>query len=85
MQISGDLKNNKIIVKKPKDVGRLFNKSHFGKMIKDNNLELNLLEGIFLLGEEKIAIYKNKQKIDFKYLTKIAIKNSPTIKKIAPP
>jgi tRNA-intron endonuclease, archaea type len=77
MQISGELVEDKIIVKKPKDVGRLFNKSHFGKIIKENKLELNILEGVFLLGEGKIAIFKNKEKIDFEKLTKIAAKSIP--------
>ncbi len=74
MQISGELIKDKIIVYKPKDVGRLFNKSHFGKIISENNLELSLLEGVFLLAEGKISIYKNKEKVDFENLTKIAAK-----------
>jgi tRNA-intron endonuclease len=75
MQISGRLIKDKIIVNKPKDVGRLFNKSHFGKIISGNKLELSLLEGVFLLAEGKIKIYKNKEKIDFEDLTKITAKN----------
>jgi tRNA-intron endonuclease len=74
MQISGELIKDKIIIKKPKEVGRLFNKSHFGKIISGNKLELDLLEGIFLLEEKKIIIYKNKEKIVFENLTKIAAK-----------
>jgi len=75
MQISGELIKDKIIIKKPKEVGRLFNKSHFGKIISGNKLELDLLEGVFLLEEKKILIYKNKEKIDFENLTKIAAKS----------
>ncbi|UCF49478.1 MAG: hypothetical protein JSU91_06950, partial [Thermoplasmatales archaeon] len=77
MQISGELVKDKIIIKKPKDVGRLFNKSHFGKIVSGNKLELNLLEGLFLLGEGKIIIYQNKERIDFEKLTKITAKNIP--------
>ncbi len=74
MQISGELIENKIIIKKPKDVGRLYNKSHIGKIISGNKLELDLLEGIFLLEEGKIIIFHNKERIDFENLTKITAK-----------
>lgn len=74
MQISGELIKDKIIIKKPKDVGRLYNKSHFGKPISGNKLELNLLEGVFLLDEGKITIKKGKEKITFEKLISIASK-----------
>ena len=77
MQISGELIKNKILIKKPKDVGRLYNKSHFGKIINGNKLELNLLEGVFLLGEGKIIIFQNKERIDFQKLIKITAKVIP--------
>jgi len=77
MQISGELLKDKIIVKKPKDAGRLYNKSHFGKIVSGNKLELDLLEGVFLVGEKKIVIFKNKKKIDFEKLTKITAKKIP--------
>jgi len=77
MQISGKLINDKIIVDKPKDVGRLYNKSHFGESLSGNKLELNLLEGVFLLEEDKIKIFKNKSEINFDELVKIAIQNIP--------
>ncbi|GAG88393.1 unnamed protein product, partial [marine sediment metagenome] len=70
MQISGNLINEKIIVKKSKDVGRLYNKSNLGRTISDNKLSLNLLEGVFLLGEEKIRIFQDKKEIDFETLVK---------------
>jgi len=77
MQISGHLINDKIIVDKPKDVGRLFNKSHFGETLSGNKLELDLLEGVFLLEEGKIKIYRNKIEINFEELVKIAIRTIP--------
>jgi len=72
MQMSGDLIKNKIIVKKSKDVGRLYNKSSFGKPIINNQLELNILEGVFLLGDSKINIYSNKKEVSFRDLIKLA-------------
>ena len=73
MQISGELIKEKIIVKKPKDVGRLYNKSHFGKMTPKGYLELDLLEGVFLKGEGKIRIIQEKQDLDFQKLVKFAV------------
>jgi len=74
MQATGKLKENKIIVIKPKDIGRLYSKSHLGKLIAENKLKLDLLEGVFLLAEEKIKIFCEKEKVDFKTLVKIASK-----------
>ncbi|MCJ2534345.1 MAG: tRNA-intron lyase, partial [Candidatus Thermoplasmatota archaeon] len=65
MQTAGEIIGNNIIVKKPKDVGRLFTKSHFGKPLSGGSLELDLIEGVFLLEEEKIKIKKGKKEIDF--------------------
>ncbi len=74
MLISGDLVDNHIIVKKPKDVGRLYNKSHFGEIISNDKLKLNLIEGVFLLDENKIRIFHNDKEIDFQELVKITQK-----------
>lgn len=72
MQMAGELLGNKIIVKKSKDIGRLYSKSHFGKPLTDNQLELNLLEGVFLLGEGKIKVYSKKNEVNFRDLIKLA-------------
>lgn len=77
MQISGELIDDKIIVKKPKDIGRLYNKGHFGKSITGNKLQLDLLEGSFLLGEDKIRMFYNKEEMDFQELVKIAAQRIP--------
>jgi len=72
MQIVGEFIDNKIIVKKPKEAGRLYSKSHFGKPISGNKLQLDLLEGIFLIDEGKIRIFDSKKEIDFQRLINIA-------------
>ena len=72
MQISGELFNNKIIIKKPKEVGRLFNKSHFGNTIEGNKLQIDLLEGVFLKSEEKIRLFQNKKELNFEDIVRIA-------------
>ena len=77
MKISAKLIDSTILVKKQKDVGRLYNKSHFGKTITGNRLQLDLLEGTFLLGEEKILLSYNKKEMDFQSFIKIAAKKIP--------
>jgi tRNA-intron endonuclease len=77
MQISGEFIGNKIIIKKPQEVGRLYNKSHFGKVIKGNKLQLDLLEGVFLLDEGKIRIFQNKEESNFQEMVRIASQSIP--------
>jgi len=69
-KVLGELINDVIIVSKPKDVGRLYSKSHFGITNKNNNLLLNFIEGLFLLEEEKIKIFDENKEINFDYLLK---------------
>jgi len=75
MQAIGELVDNKIIVQKPRDVGRFYNKSHLGKTKSGDKLELDLLEGVFLLGEGKLKLFHNKKEIDFQSLLKTAAQN----------
>lgn len=77
MMINGEFVGNKIAVERPKDVGRLFNKSHFGIVVAGNNLYLSLLEGIFLIDEGKIRVFQNKRELDFKELVQKAIYEIP--------
>lgn len=69
-KVFGELTNEGIIVTKPKDIGRLYSKSRFGITDKNNHLMLNYLEGLFLLGEEKIKIFYKNSEINFDYLLK---------------
>lgn len=74
---SGELTDNKIIVKKPKDVGRLYNKSRFGKTIPGNKLVLDLIEGVFLLDEEKLRLFQDGDEIYLQDLVKISARQIP--------
>jgi len=74
MRSTGKLIGNKIVVTKPKDIGRLYSKSHFGRLISNKSLELDLLEASFLLDEDKIVIKKDKKNIDFESIVKLAAK-----------
>jgi tRNA-intron endonuclease len=71
---SGELTDKGILVKKPKEVGRLFTKSHFGTTLSGNSLLLNLIEGIYLLTEEKLRVFQNEREIGFEELVSLAIK-----------
>lgn len=72
MQTVGELINSKIIVKKPRDIGRFYNKSHLGKTITGDKLELDLLEGVFLIGEGKLKLFHDKKEMNFQDLLMIA-------------
>ncbi len=65
MKTQGKFIDEKIIIEKPKEIGRLFNKSHFGNPLSGNKLELDLIESCFLLDEDKISITKDEIKINF--------------------
>lgn len=77
MKITGELIQDKIIVSKSKDVGRLYNKSHFGTPLSGNKLKLDLLEAVFLLDEEKIHVFQNKKEISFSNLFNKAANQIP--------
>jgi tRNA-intron endonuclease len=77
MEISGELNNNHIIVKKSSDIGRLYNKSHIGTLLSGNILQLDLLEGVFLLDEGKMMLFQNKKSINFPQLLRFAAQQVP--------
>jgi len=74
MQTFGELTKNHIIVKKQKNSGRLISKSHLGKLNSKGDVKLDLLEGVFLLGENKIRIFKNKKELYFQELVTFTAK-----------
>ena len=47
--MKGKFKDEKIIIEKPKDIGRLYNKSHFGNSLSGNKLELDLIESCYFM------------------------------------
>lgn len=77
MQISGELIGSSIIVQKPKEVGRLFQKSHFGTPLPGNRLQSDLIEAVFLLDEQKINIFQKKKEIHFQDLVTLAAQQLP--------
>ncbi|MFA5102161.1 MAG: tRNA-intron lyase [Candidatus Thermoplasmatota archaeon] len=77
MDISGELIDDHIFVKKASDIGRLYNKSHLGTLLSGNILQLSLLEGVFLLDEGKMIVHQKKKQIPFPSLLKRAVQDIP--------
>jgi tRNA-intron endonuclease len=75
---TAELQEDHLIVTKPKDVGRLFNKSRFGTPLSKNQLHLDLIEGCFLVEENKLVIYSQGKKIHWEELVSIAASNQQT-------
>lgn len=74
MKVKTELIKNKIIINNSKDASRLYNRSHFGKPLSRNKLELDLIEGVFLQEKDKIKIHQNEKEIIFQNLVKKASK-----------
>lgn len=77
MKSSGNLIEDKIIVEKTKQVGRLHNRSKLGNLIEGNKLQLSLLEGVFLLDEDKLNLFHDQKKIGFSSLMALASEKIP--------
>jgi len=77
MEISGELTDHTIVVKKATDVGRLYNKSHLGTPLSGNHLSLDLLEGVFLLDEKKMRLFHKRKEVDFQTLVTHAVADIP--------
>lgn len=77
MQIIGNLVNKKILIKKQKDSGKLYSRSQFGTLTKQNTVDLDLIEAVFLMGEKKLIVYKENKQLDFQTLFLYASQHIP--------
>ena len=77
MQLSAELRDNKIIVEKTRDAGLLHSKSRFGTPLPGNRLQLDLLEAVFLVGENKLKVFHKKKELDFQNLVQSALNEYP--------
>ena len=75
--ITAELVKNRIIIKKPKEVNRLYNKNCFGKLLPNKTLELNFFETFYLLDEKKLEVCRKEVKVDPKKLFEIAVEKAP--------
>lgn len=76
--VVGTLKGTSVYISKSKDVGRLYGKSRFGHTIPKNILQLNLIEAIYLVNENKLRVKKQDGFLDFKDLVDIAAFQYPS-------
>jgi tRNA-intron endonuclease len=77
MQCSAEIINNSVVVKKPRDAGLLHSKSRYGIPLSGNQLQLDLLETVFLVGEGKLVVYEKKKIVDFQSLVRKAVLTIP--------
>ena len=75
MTISGELQGTGVIIKKPKDLGRLYSKSHFGTPLSGNILQLDLLESVYLSGEQKLKVFQEKKELTFEDLVRQGVQH----------
>jgi tRNA-intron endonuclease len=73
--ISGELKGEHIIIKDKKSGSRLYNRGLFGTPLSGGGLQLELIEGFYLLDSEKIRVFKSGIELNLKdfltYITKL--------------
>ena len=69
----GELNLHEVIVSNTKDIGRLFQKSKFGKILPNNYLQLSLIESLFLIEEQKLNVFHNNNKIKFDEMLSYAV------------
>lgn len=74
----GNLEQNRVIVTKTKDIGRLFGKSKFGTPIPKNKLRLDFIEAAFLCEEKKLIVIDQGKQLDFETLITTAAKKEET-------
>jgi len=65
MDATGELTGQSVIVHKPRDIGRLYDKSHFGHRTRSGDLALNLLEAVYLADDDKLHIYTKRKPVPF--------------------
>ncbi len=72
MDATGELVGSSVVVHTPRDIGRLYDKSRFGRRTKTGDLVLNLLEAVFLSDEGKLRVYAKRTEVTFTDLVKKA-------------
>lgn len=82
MDATGELVGNTIIIHKPRDIGRLYDKSRFGHRTKTGDLALNLLEAILLVDDDKLQVYAKRYPVTFTDLVTKAASTIPEFETI---
>ncbi|WP_455393170.1 tRNA-intron lyase [[Eubacterium] cellulosolvens] len=76
--VIGALSDEYVIVKDKKAGSRLYNRGQYGTPLSGGGLQLELIEGFYLLDSEKIQITKNHREIGLEELLTYITKREPT-------
>ena len=76
--VSGELVGDRVIIADPKSGSRLHNRGYYGTPMSGGGLELELIEGFYLLDEDKIRIFKNRSELGIEELLTYITKREPT-------
>jgi tRNA-intron endonuclease len=77
-KVIGTLKNEHIVIPDKKSSSRLYNRGLYGTPQSGGGLELELIEGFYLLDSEKIQIQKNKSVLSIEEMLTYITKREPT-------
>ncbi len=79
-QIKSILSDDKVITENSNEARELFEQGVFGKLLKNGQVQLSLIEALYLLEKERLIILNKKnQEITFENLSKKAQKKEPNI------
>ena len=77
-KIRADLSTDKVVTENSNEARELYNQSRYGSLLDSGKIQLSLIEALYLMGKNKIVVYKSKNKqIYFDEFTKKAKKLEP--------
>ncbi|MEF8880052.1 MAG: tRNA-intron lyase [Candidatus Thermoplasmatota archaeon] len=75
MKTSGKLLEDKVVVTRSKDIGKLHHRSRYGRLKNKNELHLDLIEAVYLSGEKKLRVVdEERNNVSFQNIFKKAAK-----------
>ena len=79
VKVRGEYHTERVVLEKNDLSQEFYNKSAFGSVNSSKQVELSLIEALYLLEKDKIEIFQGKKKITFDQLFKKARKLEPNI------
>ena len=74
----GELTDEHVIIKDKKSGSRLYNRGQFGTPLSGGGLQLELIEGFYLLDNQKLRIFKKGRALSLEELLTYITKREPT-------
>jgi len=79
-KIRADLSTDKVVTENSNEARELYNRSRYGSLLDSGKIQLSLIEALYLMGKNKMVVYKSKNKqIYFDEFTKKAKKLEPNL------